>query len=366
MALHKLLNTFNIFNTLNLPASYRPTLEKVYIGIDRLELSFDTWLLSSLRKILKNVSTTWNEYDDNKYHYVKCTVLDTEIIIKKPLVKSLEDYVQDRCYIEIFNSGEHVLKYLKDNILIPLCIQYYLPVSSVKIKQLEVKYDLYCKSSNIVDHTKELLALKWYMDAHMVHRYARSNSCRKDHTTSYFGRNGNIRNGEKGCRSYLKTNKYGTNPADATFLRIEFQFNAGYFRRHKITIDDLPFKPLDFEAFNLVEMWDDISEDGLKRIGKAILKKQGVTSKDTRTFNRRLQEMTNDLTYTILKYSNNRRRSVHQQFSEIKTLKKEYMFTMNHKLLFESLSEDKQIVICLADVFYSEDGCSKRMMFCQS
>jgi len=352
-------------------------LKQILIGIDRINISVPAQLHSKFIHRLYEDGKCYRSFDKGNDSIVLSTISNTEVKVTKPIKpinptkKILRNGLYQRFYVEIYNTITEVFEYIKET-LVFLCRECSLPVSVIKIKQLEVKYDFYSNSTSTEDLKANTLRLKRFINRHLVLKYSRVDSFTKIKTTCYFGRKANIRKGKKGTRTYVKNNKYipGT-----TFFRLEFQYNAAYFRSKKITINDLPFYPLDFESFNHVNLWSDISDKGIKCLARAILKKTGVNTHHSGTnhpgtrnynkYNKKLREKQSELTSLILKKANNQLKNVHEQFSAIKDLKKCYEFTMNHKQHFKVLTEDTQLILCHADIAYNQDRCSKRMVFCQ-
>ena len=348
-------------------------LKQILIGIDRINISVPAQLHSKFIHRLYEDGKCYRSFEKGNDSIVLSTISNTEVRVTKPIIptkKILRNGLYQRFYVEIYNTITEAFEYIKET-LVFLCRECSLPVSVIKIKQLEVKYDFYSNSTT-EDLKANTLKLKRFINRHLVLKYSRVDSFTKIKTTCYFGRKANIRKGRKGTRAYVKNNKYipGT-----TFFRLEFQYNAAYFRSKKITINDLPFYPLDFESFNHVNLWSDISDKGIKCLARAILKKTDVNThnadsnhsatRNYNKYNKKLREKQSELTSAILKKANNQHKNVHDQFSAIKDLKNCYEFTMNHKQHFKVLTEDTQLILCHADISYNQDRCSKRMVFCQ-
>lgn len=334
----------------------------ITIGIDRIEISIPEALHAHLVNRLEIDGSKPEIYDEDNYHIFRNKVLGRRIKVKRPIEYSLDCY-QRRVYIEIFNPDTEFQEYIKTT-LIDIANFKSRPLYSIVIKQLEVKYDFHCGSSEDRQHNDRTNKAKHFLVRHLVHKYSRSNSYTKKMNTNYFGRNADIRKGTCGSRIYAKENKH---EPTTTFARLEFQNNGDYFQVKKIKITDLPLKPLPFESLNKVDFYDDFSEAGIKHIAKILLKKEGgYRLLDTKLFNKALYAKMDELKATILRNSNNTMKNVHQQMASISELKKRYEFPLNHKQYFTPLKEIKQLILCYADISYNEDLCSKRMVLCQS
>jgi len=338
--------------------SFNSKLSRIDIGIGRLDISIPALLYMELIQRMYKDGVLYKTYPDGKYSVVESCILGTVVQVRKFKLKSCQ---YERVYIRILNPDHNIQIYFKE-MLKAIFNRYFIPVSKITIKQVEVKYDHYCSLTDVTELKKDTVRLKRLFDRHLVHKYSRAGSHVKVKTTWYFGNNGIVHDGVYGTRSYIKDNKYFP---DTTFFRAEFQYNAEYFHSKKITINDLPFNPLSFESFKRVDFLDCISRDGLKSVAKAILKTEGVKITD-KLFRLKLRDKTAELTPLIYQTANHKPKNVHEQISIIKELKSKHDFEMNHKNHFAPLNGIKELILCHADVSYDEVGVSKRMVLCNS
>ena len=335
-------------------------LSKIYIGTDRMDISIpDKFYLDFIHRLHEDGSN-FKIYTKNRYYFVRSNIQGSRISILYPKGKLSNSWKCERAYIRIYNPSIAVQQYIKKT-LINIANLYFLPLTSIKIKQYEVKYDFYSNASEVLDKNIDIEKMKKFLKKHLVLRYARSNSYSIIGSTYYIGRSGDVRKGKFGIRIYIKKNKY--NP-ESTFLRLEFQYNDLYFYTKKITINNLPLSPLSFESYKHSEIYDYLSQDGLKNIAKAIFKKNGNSISDKRHYKIMLSDKITELNFMIIQKANRQYRRVHDQFTTINDLKKKYKFTMNHKQYFRPMNEVKQLILCHADISYDEDLCSKRMLLC--
>jgi len=339
----------------------------ITIGIDRIEISIPEALHAHLVGRLKIDGRNPMFYNDVYYNYFKITIQGVRIIVKLPKKhpsrpsQPSDCYKLKRAYIEIFNPDIEFQSYIKKT-LIDIAKFHSWSISSIVIKQLEVKYDFHSESFENKTPSKNTNKVKHFLVRHLVHKYSRKNSYKKIKNTNIFGTNAVIHEGKLGSRIYPKQNKH---KPTTTFARLEFQYNEDYFQVKKIKISDLPLKPLSFESLKRVDLYDDFSEAGIKHIAKILIKKEGgACLLDTRTFNKVLYAKMKELKALILQNPNYTIKNVHEQLSAIKELKNRYEFPMNHKQYFSPLNEVKQLILCHADISCKEDLCSKRMVFC--
>ena len=149
----------------------------VTIGIDRIEISIPEALHAHLVGRLEIDGSKPEYYDEDNYHIFKTKILGKRIKVKRPIIYSSDCY-QRRVYIEIFNPDTEFQEYIKKT-LIDITNYHSRPLSSIVIKQSEVKYDVHCESSDNNqpnDGTNKTNKAKHFLVRHLVHKYSRSNS----------------------------------------------------------------------------------------------------------------------------------------------------------------------------------------------
>ena len=330
-------------------------LSHIIIGIDRIQLSipilFSKQFLNQVLKVSKIID---HKNSRDKWFY-KLLINGCLITINGKSKSKVFDY-NDRIYIEVFNPNSEIQEQLKK------IIQISTPGLTkgnygVIIRQLEVSYDLYCYEAN---NCSKILR---FITDHLVKKYSRSNSYKPCYTTKYVGRNGNIRNGALGIRSYVKKE------SGETFCRVEFQFNRPHLLKHDISYLDFPINPLTFNSLEHIELFDKFSELGIKNITRSALRNERKCSNpgdrnNSDNLNHSIKQ--NEIKELILGRGVGRINSVHKQMAQIKKVLDKYNLNGNYKKYFPQMLHVKQLISCLADTGYNEDLISKRICFCQA
>lgn len=329
-------------------------ISQVIIGIDRIQFSIPIlYSKSFLDNVLKYCEIIDHNNSRKKWFY-KLSLHGCLITITGKS-KTKEFDFNDRIYIEISDPDNKTQKKLKE------IIQISTPGMTkgnygVIIRQLEVSYDLYCFEPN--DCSKIL----HFITNHLVKKYSRSNSYNPCNTTKYVGRNGDIRKGAIGIRSYVKKE------SDEKFCRVEFQFNRPHLLKHDISYLDFPINPLTFNSLKYIDFYDDFNAGGIKNITRTVLrneKNNSALNNKTKSNNLNQSLKQNEIKNIILGKDSGRNNSLHKQMSQVQKLKVKYNLKSNYKKYFLQLPQIKQLISCLTDIGYSEDYVSKRVCFCQ-
>lgn len=271
----------------------------------------------------------------------------------------------ERNYTALLDATESMQVYVKD------LLSYSTPgtgygIKSPKVNQIEVSYDFYAESD------ADLIKIRNYVENHFILKHRRADSScyirvedkddpkyrKLECSTFYVGRKGDIRKGNKGFRSYIKTEN------GKTFYRFEVQLNAGYLEKIGFTYMDLPVSPFYFQALDLIDILDDFSFIGIQKLSKAILWKQGIKVSSP-GFKEQYREMFQYVSDEILGPGNrgpNRR--IYSQICSHNDLRTEHDVTTNFKDYFPDLHEVRELVSCHAAIGYHEYLTSKRIIHC--
>ena len=327
----------------------------VIIGIDRIELSLPILFSKSFLDYVLRYCEIIDHNNSRKKWFYKLSLHGCLLTITRNF-KSKEFDFNDRIYIEISDPDNKTQKKLKE--IIQICTPGMTKGNyGVIIRQLEVSYDLYCLEPN--DCSKILR----FITDHLVKKYSRSNSYKPCNTTKYVGRNGDIRKGAIGIRSYVKK-EFGEK-----FCRVEFQFNRPHLLKHGISYLDFPINPFTFNSIQYIDFYNKFSSEGIKNITRSALrneKKYSTLNNKTISNNLNQSLEQNAIRNIILGKDSGRNNSVHKQMSQVQKLKDKHNLKGNYKKYFPQLPQIKQLISCLSDTGYSEDSVSKRVCFCQT
>lgn len=325
--------------------------QSVIIGTDRISFSMPAIMLEALLRLVTGNGTFVSEYYRKKFKHKEYLIFGCLVIVTEKIVDPEKSTIHDRVYLSVYDPSKELQKWLKFSLPF-MCKGKVDCRDGVLIQQLEVSYDFYA------DSPADVKAIKRYIDKHFVLPFTRSNSYNTVETTNYIGRNGNIRKGSKGTRCYIKTEN------GKTFCRFEMQFNRRYLKSNKISFDSMPFNPLSFQVFDQVSILGNFSDTGVCNISRSILRKQGVNATDP-NFTILHREMASNVREKVLGGSRGAKRKVSTQIAKLQKLKKETDLSVNLKQYFPQQNQLHQLICCLADTGYVEEGCTKRLMLSQ-
>lgn len=325
--------------------------KSITIEIDRISFSSPTILLDRLLQCIAEKGTFLSEYQRKKYWHKEYQIFGCLVIITGKKFDPSKSSIHDRIYLSVSDPSKELQELLKFDLDI-IAKGKDKGRDGVLIQQLEVSYDFHA------DSLTDVQAIKQYIDKHFVLPFTRASSYNTVKTTNYIGRNGNIRKGSKGTRCYIKTEN------GRTFCRFEMQFNRSYLKSNGITYNSMPFNPLHFQVFDQVNILGDFSDTGVRNLSRSILRKQGVVASDP-DFSSLRGVVADYIREKVMGGSRGARKKVSTQLAELQELKKEAELSVNLKQYFPEFYHVNQLVCCLADTSYEEDGCSKRLILCQ-
>ena len=332
--------------------NFHKLVRNIIIGIDRIDFSMPLSYLDNLLSYLDKQSSHYNAYVNGQYWYKNYILLNHKVKVRSKIKCKCEKNIYNRVYVSVFNPDKIIQEYLK-SIFDRLSGGINTGTFGIIISQIEISYDFYSNSSH------DIRQIKRFIDCHLLLKFARKNSYRTVLTTDYIGRNGNIRKGAKGSRSYCKFE------SGRKFYRFEMQFNRAYILKRNITFFNLPLNPIDFRSFDYIDIVDNFSFRGIKNISRSILRKKCIHSTTHDDFERIHREMIDKVRFFVVGGRRGKCKKVSKQITMIKCLKKEYNLSINHKKYFTPLNDVIQLINCLADIGYKEELSSKRIILLQ-
>ena len=323
--------------------------------IDRISISIPIVHAEQLLARIGTTCTLTNEYNDDEegYWYKKYLNRDNRLTIKGKLYEPGTENKYSRLYLSLYDPDHNIQKYLK-SVLSWIYGNNYKGRNSPTVQQVEATFDFFANDEDDLQDIQE------FIEHHCFLRYSRSDACNQIESTLYTGCRGDIRQGSKGIRCYIKR-EHGN-----TFYRMEFQLNRSFLLKHNITFNSLPLNPLQFQLFDFIDILEDFSETGIKNIVIAILKKKGITESGTPDFNLHYHKLVADIRSTVVGADKRKKKySVPSQIAVLKDIRNEHTITFNHKRYFQSMDSTKQLIVCHADIGCEEENTSKHLMFCQ-
>jgi len=308
-------------------------IQTVTKSIDRVEISLPMSAWYKVSRLLVNGCQFIGPYY-NKNKFIKAYVRNNKSIQIWKFMEQRPGQYNPRFYIELFQPDTETLLYIWN------FINFTVPTSSCKsfkptINQLEIAHDIFTHNLDQLDDVKA------FIDQHLRFKYSRPSSVGSFKDTVYHGKDGNIRKGAKGSRSYIKELDGGT------VCRLELQLNRKYLRDNNIYIEDLSsLSPEQFDLFDHVDFLDDFSAKGLQNISRTRLRKRGYQAEDSRKYRFRA----NMLTYLYRQRIHGSvlgkiRNCVALQMDSFKQLKKDKALTVDVKTYCKPLADIQSVLV---------------------
>jgi hypothetical protein len=142
--------------------------------------------------------------------------------------------------------------------------------SRMSLSQVEFALDIhyYTSDYNLINQYNKII------NHYLVLCYSRENSYNNYKGTDYQGKNGNVREGSKGLRSYIKIEN------NCTFSRIELQANRLLLKKNGLNVSSLPIRPDSINIFKYIELRQGLTESSLNRLASTLAKKFYKSTRD--------------------------------------------------------------------------------------
>lgn len=320
------------------------TIDRIEVMVRRTELGrlFEFLYDNCKRQKLDTSKRNTTKYDVKHY---KC--LGSLITAKIPLSLRTDVPLENQwVYMSVSDADDATQELIK-----LLC--WYLGSTQGKpnavIKEIEVAVDLFTESKNDAEQ------LWRYLGKHLFAIGSRPNSYSRVKTTRYVGRNGNIRNGARGTRCYVKqiNGRYA--------CRLEAQYNRPFLIKREITHESLPIKPESMPVLDKLVFLNSFTDRGVKNYARRILWKRGIKPTDS-NYRAELRKEEAHVRHFVLGGKRGADQAVHKQIAALKELNKEYGLSINFRVYFEEIAMVKELIFCLNDIGKEEELCSKRIV----
>ncbi|NCB43400.1 MAG: hypothetical protein EOM59_12385 [Clostridia bacterium] len=329
-------------------------IKTVSLTFDRIKLSIPLqandcllhWLNTCCIDISgSNADQYWpgKKYECREYLYQGC-----KITVTWSLPKPDKPAFNPRVFVTVSDPNTEVQELLK--VICPT-----LPVGrrawnkSVLVSEVEVAYDLYGQDQNAARLIKKFIVDRIFM------RGSRKVSVHNYKGTIYIACKGYVRRGIKGIRVYVKTENR------QTFCRVEVQFNKPYFKKNRITVDDLPFDPRSFNAFSFIYFLEDFSEVGVKNCSRTMLRKQGIEP-SAQDYNKRHRLAASFVKKEVLGGTRGRKKSVYAQIDKLASFNRNMGISIHYMNYFNELTNIKEVIVCLGEISIVDENASKRLV----
>jgi hypothetical protein len=299
-------------------------IKNIRLSIDKIDISIPVSFISVFLCHLENVSIKQRpyvefNYDINPYVY-NGNRIQIKISRKRKKIK-----INERFFVQLLQPDEQTLIFIKD--LIQKKLPYYeLKQFNPSIKEIEVAMDMTSYDEDDLNQIYE------FFDRHANLKYSRSGSLNYEEDTRYQGKDGNVRKGGKGIRTYKKDLKTGS------VVRVETQLNRIFLRRNNIQIEDLPHLLQKINILDYLELLDDISDRGIRNMAESIHKR--TDQSDSANNRRKIKNLENWLRKKILiVHSSGKYRPVPKQMDQVRVILKKYGFAYRPKKYFQPMVE---------------------------
>lgn len=242
------------------------------ISIDRIKFSCPVY---SLKKFKWNF--TGKKYlqfnNEKKTHLIECFIKNKKIVQLITPMKIDKDIYNQRYYVQLMQPDAETQRYAQELIREISWINMFKQFNPT-VNELEIAHDFF---SNNNDTDDVLYDLHDFFHRHLYMKYSRKGSAiskGKYQITSYRARDEDGRGSDIESKCYIKELPYGD--GIRTACRLEVQLNAKGVRDKKITLDDLPLKPRNYDVLKHFELLDNISFQGITNISRSISRNNGV------------------------------------------------------------------------------------------
>lgn len=355
---------------------------KVLLSLDRIDFSLPEHLLYHLENYLEKQGiylegdTSEDDSDRFKGEYWKSYYRRTFRYHKRNITlripKADFKMYQRRFFMTVPDPDEGIQHALR-NLFYTLSDKGSEGSSDILIKEVEVAVDCFA------DNDEALNEIKKFIRHHLVVKYARDFKVRIRRGLRHFGLRGSAHNGSKGVRDYPKRSKGGRdypkcsdegeeNPKSRKnkFFRFEVQFNRPHHYHSRLSIDNLPLNPFDFQLFDKIWFKDNFSREGITNVSRTVLRKKGITKDSHGNYRNILIQKERDLKARIIGGSRGKKRIVAYQIEHLKKYLKKERSGINPHTYFKELNDFTEILSFLSSVHYPEPFCSKRVCYCKN
>ncbi len=229
-------------------------------SIDRIQLSVDSRCYCFCNDNFGDeYNKTWTKMVGDKL-IIEYIVHGSKVhVVKYPKDDTYSDMwfsisIQDPTRLALYSIKHIINKALENNKLMR---------NSVSLTQIEFASDFL--TQNITEQNK----LRELLEKSIVLKHSRTGSYAKYKTTSYQGKEGNVRKGTKGLRCYPKVINGNA------FYRIELQANHEFIRYKKITLNNILDFAETYNPFDYLNLYKNIDVNKINDIiNRVLLKKR--------------------------------------------------------------------------------------------
>jgi hypothetical protein len=201
----------------------------------------------------------------------------------------------------------------------------------ISLSQIEFALDFYPENKNDLD---DLSSVLWHG---IIRKYSRVGSFNKYEDTEYQGKLGNVRDGSKGLRCYIKNEE---------LVRIELQCNKNFLRKKRMNIENMPINPEHIDIFEYIDWRHGLSSSAQSKLVSTLVRKRfkNIPYDERRSISPRKKKIYLNVLHsaygaTVSRIANSdgtcspafemdpTDRPVAEQISEFKKLKKKYRLT---------------------------------------
>lgn len=216
--------------------------------IDRIQLSVDSRCFSACLSLFKEEFGYRGQYSNDigrtwEFYFDRCQIQLIKYLSKEP-------NRQMWFSIRLQDPSKLVQQKVRE-FLMMILDSLGLDHERVSVTQVEFALDFIPSSPEF------LLDLANCLQSSLTMRHARMSSCWVKETTMYIGKKGNVRNGTKGVRCYLK---------EGNRVRVELQANKEFLKTKKIAIGNLPISNNFAKVFDHIRFYYPISRRELEKI----------------------------------------------------------------------------------------------------